>query len=61
LPSLATFGDVPKDHPFYKFIEALYASGLTAGCSASPSRFCPDEPVTRGQMAVMLSIGFGFE
>ena len=34
-------------------IEALYAAGITKGCG--PDRFCPDDPVTRGQMAAFLS------
>ncbi len=31
-PGVATFSDVPTNHPFFKFVEALYASGITAGC-----------------------------
>ena len=31
--------------------EALRTAGITAGCSTSPLRFCPDRPVTRSQMA----------
>ena len=54
-PATATFNDVPTDHPFFQFIEALYASGITAGCQASPPLYCPDNPVTRGQMAVFLA------
>ena len=36
-------------------IEALAYSGITAGCSADPLRFCPDRPVTRGEMATFLA------
>ena len=36
-------------------IEAIFAAGITTGCSVSPSLFCPTEPVTRGQMAAFLS------
>ncbi|MFO7292955.1 MAG: S-layer homology domain-containing protein [Actinomycetes bacterium] len=32
-----------------KAIDALAAAGITRGCS--PTSFCPDDPVTRGQMA----------
>ncbi len=60
-PAVATFSDVPTTHPFYKFIEALHASGITAGCSAAPPRFCPDQPLTRGQMAVFLAVAFGLQ
>lgn len=31
-PAVATFSDVPTSHPFFRFIEALVASGITAGC-----------------------------
>ena len=31
--------------------EALRTAGVTAGCSTEPLRYCPDKPVTRGQMA----------
>jgi hypothetical protein len=58
-PSTASFDDVPTSHPWFQWIEALKASGITAGCSTSPSLFCPDAPVTRGQMAIFLSRGLG--
>ena len=56
-PATATFGDVPVTHPFFKFVEALAKSGITAGCASG--NFCPDNPVTRGQMAVFLSKALG--
>ena len=31
--------------------EGLRAAGVTQGCSAAPLRYCPDQPVTRAQMA----------
>lgn len=34
--------------------EALRTAGVTAGCRASPLRFCPDRPITRAQMASFL-------
>jgi hypothetical protein len=52
-PGVATFNDVPTDHPFFQFIEALVESGVTAGCGGG--NYCPDNPVTRGQMAVFMS------
>ena len=33
-------------------IEAIRAEGITVGCS--PTRYCPSDPVTRGQMAAFL-------
>jgi hypothetical protein len=56
-PATATFGDVPASHPFFQFVEALVASGITAGCGGG--NYCPDAPLTRGQMAVFLSKALG--
>jgi hypothetical protein len=56
-PVTATFGDVPTVHPFFQFVEALVESGITAGCGGG--NYCPDDPLTRGQMAVFLSAALG--
>lgn len=57
-PATATFpNDVPTSHPFFRFIEAMAASGITGGCGTG--QYCPDQPVTRGQMAVFLSTALG--
>lgn len=56
-PATATFGDVPTDHQFFQLIEALAASGITAGCGGA--NYCPDDPVTRGQVAVFLAKALG--
>jgi hypothetical protein len=56
-PATASFGDVPTSHPFFQFIEALVKSGVTAGCGGG--NYCPDDPLTRGQMAVFLSKALG--
>jgi len=57
-PATATFPlDVPTTHPFFRFVEAMAASGLTGGCATNS--FCPDQPVTRGQLAVFLSNALG--
>jgi hypothetical protein len=58
-PGSASFNDVPTDHPFFQYIEALKASGITGGCQAVPPLYCPDNPVTRGQMAVFLAKALG--
>jgi subtilisin-like proprotein convertase family protein len=55
-----TFGDVPADHPFRGWIEALVRAGITAGCGTSPARYCPASPVSRGQMAVFLLRGMAW-
>jgi S-layer homology domain len=56
-PGTATFNDVPTSHPFFQFVEALAAAGITGGCGGG--NYCPDNPVTRGQMAVFLSKALG--
>ena len=56
-PVAASFSDVPTGHLFFQHIEALAASGITAGCGGG--NYCPDDPVTRGQMAVFLAKALG--
>ena len=56
-PGAATFNDVPTSDPAFQFIEALVASGITAGCGSG--NYCPDAPLTRRQMAVFLSKALG--
>jgi len=56
-PPTPTFNDVPTTHPFFQFIEALAASGITTGCGNG--NYCPDAPLTRGQMAVFLAKALG--
>ena len=57
-PATATFpNDVPTTHPFFRFVEAMAASGLTGGCGTGS--FCPDTPVTRGQLSVFLAVALG--
>jgi hypothetical protein len=57
-PGVATFpNDVPTSHPFFRFVEALAAAGISGGCGAGS--FCPDSAVTRGQMAVFLASALG--
>ncbi len=56
-PSTATFTDVPTSSSYFKFVEALYASGLIGGCGNG--NYCPSNPVTRGQLAVFLAGALG--
>ena len=58
-PPTSDFGDVPTSSPQFQFIEALYASGVTAGCGSG--NFCPNAPLTRGQMAVFLAKALGLQ
>jgi S-layer homology domain len=56
-PAVATFGDVPTGHPFFQFVEAFVASGITAGCGGG--NYCPNANLTRGEMAVFFSAALG--
>ena len=54
-PCTGIFEDVLcETTPNADYIEALYAEGITAGCNADPMLYCPNNPVTRDQMAVFL-------
>jgi len=50
------FSDVSGDIWWAPYVERLADLEVTKGCG--PERFCPDEPVTRGQMASFLKRGF---
>ena len=46
------FGDLEgADERVVRAVEGLFGSGVTKGCTDSPLRYCPDQPVTRAQMA----------
>ncbi|MFP3915557.1 MAG: S-layer homology domain-containing protein [Actinomycetota bacterium] len=50
------FEDVPSGDTFHDDITWLAESGITRGCNPPDNtRFCPDEAVTRGQMAAFLT------
>jgi hypothetical protein len=57
----AAVGDVFEDVPLGTFlgdwIEQLAAEGITTGCGTK--LYCPDQSVTRGEMAVFLARTFG--
>ncbi|HJR91996.1 MAG TPA: S8 family serine peptidase, partial [Acidimicrobiia bacterium] len=51
-----SFDDVPDDHLFAKEIAWLATQGITRGCNPPDNTmFCPDDDVTRGQMAAFLN------
>jgi len=61
-----TFADVQPVHPFnggsnvwyYDSVLKLYNNGITGGCVTTPDLlYCPNDTVTRGQMAVFLEKG----
>jgi S-layer family protein len=51
------FADVPCSSGFAPWINELAARGITAGCGGG--NYCPGNAVTRGQMAVFLTVTFG--
>ncbi|MBI5839884.1 MAG: S-layer homology domain-containing protein [Chloroflexi bacterium] len=52
-----TFADVSLSHWAWDWIERLYAVGITGGCATNPLRYCPENSVTRAQMAIFLERG----
>ncbi len=51
------FGDVAADHRFAQAIAWMAAQGISRGCGDG-SEFCPDDPVSRGQVASFLARAF---
>jgi hypothetical protein len=51
------FVDVPLDHPYHNYIEALYANGYVAGCSEEPRMYCPEGIMNRAESAVFVDRG----
>jgi len=51
------FGDVPLNYWSASYIERLYNAGITGGCSLVPLMYCPENTVSRAQMAVFLLRG----
>ena len=51
------FSDVPSDHWARSYVERLFNAGITGGCNASPLMYCPENIVTRAQMAIFLERG----
>jgi len=46
------FTDVAASNPLCGWIQQLYRDGVTNGCGSG--RYCPNDPVTRGQLAMFL-------
>jgi hypothetical protein len=56
------FADVPNPNQppsFQAFIEEFYLDGITTGCSTNPLKYCPQNYVTRGEMAVFIERALG--
>jgi hypothetical protein len=50
----AVFADVPLGYWALDWIEQFFTDGITNGCGTGPLIYCPDNSVTRAQMAVFL-------
>ncbi|NJC96451.1 MAG: hypothetical protein C3F07_13640 [Anaerolineales bacterium] len=52
---IRNFADVLGNNGFWKYIEGIYAAGITGGCATSPDLlYCPKVSVDRAAMAVFL-------
>jgi hypothetical protein len=51
------FSDVPNSNTFHNSISNIKIAGITGGCGGT--KYCPSDPVTRGQMAAFLNRGLG--
>ena len=53
------FADVDAGEWWAPYVERLADLGITVGCDGGPPRrYCPDDPVSRGQMATFLARAF---
>jgi hypothetical protein len=50
--AVGVFPDVPNSYWAASWIEQLTAEGITSGCGGG--NYCPEQPVSRAQMAVFL-------
>ncbi|MDP8959914.1 MAG: S8 family serine peptidase [Actinomycetota bacterium] len=53
-PTSRDFFSDDEGHPLEAAINALAAADVTRGCVAGAPRYCPEDPVTRGEMAAFL-------
>ena len=55
------FDDVDAGHWWAAHVERLAELDITAGCASEPAEYCPDDPVTRAQMATFLRRAFSLD
>lgn len=48
------FSDIPSGYWAESYILPIYTAGITKGCSQAPLKYCPEDNVTRGQMAAFI-------
>ena len=51
------FVDVPSNYWAVEHIYKIFDAGITTGCSKNPLKYCPENNVTRDQMAIFLGRG----
>ena len=56
--STTRFSDVDSDEWWATYVERLAELEVTVGCTTEPLRYCPDQPVSRAQMATFLTRAF---
>ena len=54
-PSTQSFTDVPSTNTYFQWIQKMKQLGVTSGCGANT--YCPNDPVTREQMAAFIMRG----
>ena len=54
IPPSQRFNDVPAANVFYSFIDRLAVLNITLGCTPDHLLYCPNDSVTRAQMAAFL-------
>lgn len=61
-PPTAVFQDVPAsgspDSIYFDYVQRLSQLAITGGCQSSPPLYCPDDPITQGEMAVFMIRGW---
>ena len=56
-----TWVDVSGGYWAVASIDAIYAADITQGCSLTPLKYCPEESVTRAEMAAFVVRSLGLE
>ena len=56
---VAGFSDVAATNVHAANINALAQAGITSGCATQPARYCPQDSVTRAQMATFIARATG--
>lgn len=54
----SVFSDLPLTNPAGPWAQKLYTENITSGCSTQPLNFCPNNELTRTQLAIFLANAF---